>query len=206
LSLASIVVSMAVNALATGLIVSKILTVFLEVKTTSVERTLGTSGGTKLRSIVFIIIESGMALLATQVLRIVIVFLPPSLPINIPDFVIAINQMFNGIAPTIILVRGSMKLSFEDDESFKEAVGSLRFDNPPSDPNISSWQLGVGSSSSMPLQDQDWERNEDDICLNNPPAGNLNTMGSNSTGSSMPPQERSEDTSIEMVRRSHSSL
>ena len=29
-----------------------------------------------------------------------------------------------------------MKLSFEDEESFKEAVGSLCFNNPPSDANI----------------------------------------------------------------------
>ena len=36
-----------------------------------------------------------------------------------------------------------MKLSFDDPESFKEAAGSLRFNNPPSDPN---------TSSSMPSQ------------------------------------------------------
>ena len=28
-----------------------------------------------------------------------------------------------------------MRLSFDDPESFKEAAGSLRFNNPPSDPN-----------------------------------------------------------------------
>ena len=31
-----------------------------------------------------------------------------------------------------------MKLSFDDTESFKEAAGSLRFNNHPSDPNTSS--------------------------------------------------------------------
>ena len=31
-----------------------------------------------------------------------------------------------------------MRLSFDDTESFKEAAGSLRFNNPPSDPNTSS--------------------------------------------------------------------
>jgi hypothetical protein len=95
-----------------------------------------------------------------------------------------------------------MKLSFEDEESLKEAVGSLRFDNPPSDPNTR--QLGVESSSSMPLQDQDQdsERNED-IYFNNPP-GDPNTLPSQRMGSSssMQPQERSED--IEMVQPSHS--
>ena len=31
----------------------------------------------------------------------------------------------------MILVRVSMRLSFDDEESFKEAAGSLRFNNPP---------------------------------------------------------------------------
>ena len=30
-----------------------------------------------------------------------------------------------------------MRLSFDDEESFKEAAGSLRFNNPPSDPTSS---------------------------------------------------------------------
>ena len=47
------------------------------------------------------------------------------------------DNMYQGIAPTIILVRVSMRLSFDDPESFKEAVGSRRFNNPPIDPNAS---------------------------------------------------------------------
>ena len=54
-----------------------------------------------------------------------------------------------------------MRLSFDDEESFKEAAGSLIFNNPPSDPD--SLQ-GVGSSSSVLPQ----ERNEDS-CFDNPP-------------------------------------
>ena len=50
-------------------------------------------------------------------------------------------QHYQGIAPTIILVRVSMRLSFDDPESFKEAAGSLHFNNPPSDPNTSSMPL-----------------------------------------------------------------
>ena len=46
-----------------------------------------------------------------------------------------------------------MKLSFNDEESFKEAVGSLCFNNPPSDPDTSQ---RTGSMLS-----QDSERNED---------------------------------------------
>ena len=53
-----------------------------------------------------------------------------------------------------------MKLSFDDEESLKEAVGSLRFNNPPSDRDIPQ-QVG----SMLP---QDSERNED-ICFNDPP-------------------------------------
>ena len=52
-----------------------------------------------------------------------------------------------------------MRLSFDDEESFKEAVGSLHFNNPPSDPN--SLQR-VESSSSMPPQ----ERKEDSSFIN----------------------------------------
>ena len=53
-------------------------------------------------------------------------------------------------------MRISMNLSFDDEESFKEAVGSLRFNNPPSDPNTLQ-QMG----SMVP---QDSERDED-ICF-----------------------------------------
>ena len=51
-----------------------------------------------------------------------------------------------------------MKLSFDNEESFKEAVESLRFNNPSSDPNA---QQQMGSSNSMPLEGS--ERNEDNI-------------------------------------------
>ena len=53
-----------------------------------------------------------------------------------------------------------MRLSFNDEESFKEAVESLRFNNPPSD------QLTIGSSNNMPLEDP--ERNEDNIFPSDP--------------------------------------
>ena len=49
-----------------------------------------------------------------------------------------------------------MRLSFEDEESFKESVESLRFNN--SDPNAHQ-RMG---SNSMPFED-DSERNEDNI-------------------------------------------
>ena len=111
LELTGLILSMAVNALATGLIVFKILGVFWEVKSASVERTLGSeslssTGGTKLRHIIFIIIESGMALFAIQLVRVVITSLslvgsqsgptPPSLFIA-SELVIRIHQMLNVI-------------------------------------------------------------------------------------------------------------
>jgi hypothetical protein len=75
-TLTTYLASLAVNALVTGLIVFKIVRVFFEVKatTTSVERTLGlgSTGGTKLRHIIFVIIESAMALFAIQVVRLVL--------------------------------------------------------------------------------------------------------------------------------------
>jgi hypothetical protein len=52
-----------------------------------------------------------------------------------------------------------MKLSFDDEESrsFKDVVGSLHFNNPPSDPNSVALALQEVGSSSMTSQ----ERNED---------------------------------------------
>jgi uncharacterized iron-regulated membrane protein len=64
LALTGLAASMTVNALVTGLIVFRIFKVFREVK--------DVTGGRKLRSIIFIIIESGMALFAIQLARLVI--------------------------------------------------------------------------------------------------------------------------------------
>jgi hypothetical protein len=94
---------MAVNTLVTGLIVFKIIKVFLKVEatTTSVERTsgLGSTGGAKLQHVIFVIIESGMALFATQLVRFAL-SLESSLngSTNIPfDLIFGIAQMFNVI-------------------------------------------------------------------------------------------------------------
>ena len=91
--------SIAVNTLVTGLIVFRILRVFLKVKavTTSVERTLGTTGGAQLRHVLFIIIESGMALLAVQISRFVLYIQTSESANNAYVVFICINQMFNVI-------------------------------------------------------------------------------------------------------------
>ena len=107
LTLAGLATSMVVNALVTGLIVFKILKVFLEIKPTSVERALGSlnsTGGPKLQHIIFIIIESGMALFAVQLVRVVLSILnelqaeqtPLGLAIAL-DVVISIHQTLNVI-------------------------------------------------------------------------------------------------------------
>jgi hypothetical protein len=77
-----------------------------------------------------------------------------------------------------------MRLSFDDKESFMDAAGSLRFNNPPSDPNTDQ-QVG---SSSMPPE----ERNHDeDISFNNllNDPNTLQRMGT----SSIQETRRSED-------------
>ena len=93
--------SMAVNTLVTGMIVFRILK-DTGVRHTSVEQTLGSTGGNKFRHIVFIIIESGMALLAIKVVRIVLGFIQA--PVEQELFLdaahnisIVIDQMLNVI-------------------------------------------------------------------------------------------------------------
>ena len=70
----SLAASMTVNALVTGLIVLKLFKVFRGLKgvTTSLEKHWGIIGGRKMASIMFIVIESGMALFAIQLTRLVI--------------------------------------------------------------------------------------------------------------------------------------
>ena len=100
LRITSFALSMTVNALMTTLIVFKILKVFLEVKPTFVEQTLGSlaTGGTKLRPVIFIIIESGMALFVIQLVRVVLSCLPLQTSTVLAfNLTIGINQMFNVI-------------------------------------------------------------------------------------------------------------
>ena len=99
IAITGLATSMAVNALVTGLIVFKILKVFLEVNPILVEMTLDSTGGSKLRHVIFAIIESGMALFAIQLIRLVFTNLPveseSALVGNISNYVIVIHEMFN---------------------------------------------------------------------------------------------------------------
>ena len=105
---ASLTTSMTVNALVTGLIVFKILKVFREVKgvATSEDKSLGITHGNKLRSVIFIIIESGMALFAIQLARVVIT--TQLTVINDAtyyafEFIAGIHEMVNVIISTVIV-------------------------------------------------------------------------------------------------------
>jgi hypothetical protein len=99
---------MAVNTLVTGLIVFKILKVFLEYTPISVERTSGSITGIKLRHIIFVVIESGMMLFAIQLVSIVLFSLVDAASVEtaseqarVPnllcglDIVISMRQMLN---------------------------------------------------------------------------------------------------------------
>ena len=108
----SLSLSMAVNTLVTGLIVYKILKVFLEIKAsvTMVERTFKLGSTTKLRHVICVIIESGMALFAIQLVRVVLFILayqgmPSYNSQNSLYLVIDIHQMFNVIIHSFLFLR-----------------------------------------------------------------------------------------------------
>ena len=108
LSITGLASSMAVNALMTGLIVFKILKVFLEFRPTSVERnlsSLSSTDGTKLQHVIIIIIESGMALFVIQLVRVVLSGLAEQTDaIRVAtgmEFVIGIHEMFNVIIRSV---------------------------------------------------------------------------------------------------------
>jgi hypothetical protein len=90
---------MIVNALATGLIVFKILKVYREIRPTSDERTLGNSSGSKYRSVVLVIIESGMVLFCVQLVRVVLAInfemTGSDVSSNVLQIVIAIQEILN---------------------------------------------------------------------------------------------------------------
>jgi len=98
------------------------------------DQTLGGGGHNPgLRSIIFIIIESGMGLFAIQLIRIVLTVLN----LGAVKIIIGINQMLNGITPTLILVRVSVGLSFHDEKSMSEIVGTWPFGVSHSEDSIS---------------------------------------------------------------------
>ena len=93
---------MIVNPLVTGLIVFRILKVFQEVKTgTADDQILGVTGGSTLRRVIFIIIESGMALFSIQLARLVVTIVNTDAAHDAFYLIGSIHEMLNVI---IILV------------------------------------------------------------------------------------------------------
>ena len=97
LGLASLAASMTVNALVTGLIVFRIFKVFHEVK--------DVTGGRKLRFVIFIIIESGMALFAIQLARLVIAAIGLGTEAENDGYqlIVIIHEMLNVVISSVIV-------------------------------------------------------------------------------------------------------
>ena len=92
-------ISLIVNAVVTGLIVFKILKVYRDGRPTLEGQTLElTEDGAKLRSIMFIIIESGMALFTVQLIRVVLTLFT----VDAFVLIIGINQQLNVIIHSVI--------------------------------------------------------------------------------------------------------
>ena len=108
LALTCLTLSMTVNALVTGLIVFRILKVFQEVKTsTADDQILGVTGGSTLRRVIFILIESGMALFSIQLARLVVTIVltvtpDPVYALAAYELIFAIHQMLNVIIRSVI--------------------------------------------------------------------------------------------------------
>ena len=79
------------------------------------------------------------------------------------------------------MVRSAMGLSFDDEESFKEGVGSFNFyhDNPPSHPDTPALER----SDSIPLQEMD----EENFKSPSDDPNSLRRVGS--TSSNIPPED-----------------
>ena len=85
------------STLVTGLIVFRIFKVFHEVK--------DVTGGRKLRSVIFIIIESGMALFAIQLARLVIAAtgLGTDAEVDVYELVVGMHEMLKVVIPSVIV-------------------------------------------------------------------------------------------------------
>ena len=101
-------VSMTVNALVTGFIVFRVLKVFQEVKGISDEQILGTTRKSTLRPIIFILIESGMALFSIQLSRLVVRSLAIDDAIKSYNLIVGIHEMLN------VSIRSDISTCFDD--------------------------------------------------------------------------------------------
>jgi hypothetical protein len=94
----SLSISLTVNTIVTGLIVLRILKVYWKGRS-AFDQTLGVGRDhLKLRSIIFIIIESGMAMFSIQLIRVVLTILE----LDATYFIMGIHQMFNVIIRSVL--------------------------------------------------------------------------------------------------------
>ena len=101
--MAGLTLSMTVNALVTGLIVFRIFKVFREVKTgTPDDQILGATGGSTLRCVIFILIESGMALFSIQLARLVVTIMTTNAANDAYYLIAGIHEMLNVIIISVI--------------------------------------------------------------------------------------------------------
>ena len=96
LTTVGLTLSMSVNALVTGLIVFRIFKVFQQVKIGTVDdQILGITGGSPLQRVMFIIIESGMALFSIQLARLVVTVVTTDAAFDAYYLIIGIHEMLN---------------------------------------------------------------------------------------------------------------
>ena len=90
---------MTVNTLVTSLIVFKIFKVFRRAKfpISGDATTLGSTSthGSRLRSVIFILIESGAALFCIQLVRLTVTILKTDTGVEVFDLIVGVNQMLN---------------------------------------------------------------------------------------------------------------
>ena len=109
LTATGLALSMTVNALVTGLIVFKIFKVFRAVKTSVADGQIQvsgvtTSGGSTFRRVIFILIESGMALFSIQSARLVtVIMVNMNAARNAQRLIVPIHQMLNVVIRSVIV-------------------------------------------------------------------------------------------------------
>jgi hypothetical protein len=97
LTLTSLAVSLTVNAAVTGIIILRILKVYW-IRSSCDQTSDSGVHNPGLRSIIFVIIESGMILFAIQLVRIVLYILQ----LGAYEIMVGINEMFNVIIRSVI--------------------------------------------------------------------------------------------------------
>ena len=106
LAATGLALSMTVNAVVTGLIVFKIFKVFQAVKTSVADGHISgvtASDGSTFRHVIFILIESGMALFSIQLARLVVIMVGTNAAMKAQMLIIPIHQMLNVVIRSIIV-------------------------------------------------------------------------------------------------------